>query len=318
MDTSIRLAGYDSGIIRPALRLAVSVLVLAACAVPVLAGPCDPPVSNPVVCENSKTGNPPSEWDVSGAGDPTIQGFATDISVNHGETVRFKISTNATAYHLDIYRLGYYGGDGARLIAGNVIPTAALPQTQPACLNNAATGLNDCGNWAESASWAVPAGAVSGIYVARLVRHDTLGASHVVFIVRDDEGHSSLLFQTSDTTWQAYNQYGGNSLYVGGPGQNPGRAYKVSYNRPFTTRGTSDEDWLFNAEYPMVRWMESNGYDVSYTSGADTDRDNGMMGVGVALLGEGLDVPLAVLVAVIDNPSLFFLARGRHPLASAN
>jgi len=118
----------------------------------------------------------------------------------------------------------------------------------------------------------VPANAVSGIYIARLVREDAAGESHMVFIVRDDEGHSPILFQTSDTTWQAYNQYGGNSLYVGGPGTNPGRAYKVSYNRPFTTRGTSDEDWLFNSEYPMVRWLEANGYNVSYFTGVDSDR----------------------------------------------
>ena len=65
------------------------------------------------------------------------------------------------------------------------------------------------------------------------------GESHIVFVVRDDAGRSDVLFQTSDTTWQAYNQYGGNSLYVGGPGSDPGRAYKVSYNRPITTRGTS-------------------------------------------------------------------------------
>ena len=114
---------------------------------------------------------------------------------------------------------------------------------------------------------------MSGIYIAHLVREDaSLGESHMVFIVRDDEGHSPILFQTSDTTWQAYNQYGGNSLYVGGPGTNPGRAYKVSYNRPFTTRGTSNEDWLFNSEYPMVRWLEANGYNVSYFTGVDSDR----------------------------------------------
>ena len=71
-----------------------------------------------------------------------------------------------TDYRLDIYRLGYYGGDGARKVA-TVQPSAALPQTQPACLTDAATGLVDCGNWAVSASWAVPADAVSGIYFAR-------------------------------------------------------------------------------------------------------------------------------------------------------
>ena len=94
-----------------------------------------------------------------------------------------------------------------------------------------------------------------------------------MFIVRDDSSHSDMFFQTSDTTWQAYNTYGGNSLYVGGPGQNPGRAYKVSYNRPFITRdGGTQHDWVFNAEYPMVRFLEANGYNVSYTTGVDSDR----------------------------------------------
>ncbi|HXH28818.1 MAG TPA: N,N-dimethylformamidase beta subunit family domain-containing protein, partial [Candidatus Polarisedimenticolia bacterium] len=237
--------------------------------------PCVDGTTIPVVAENCLPGNPPSEWDISGAGDASIQGFATDISVNRGETISFKINTPATLYHIDIYRLGYYQGNGARKVAGPIPPTATLPQSQPACLSDPTTRLLDCGNWAVSASWTVPAGATSGIYLAKLVRDDGVpGQSHIVFVVRDDDGGSEILFQTSDTTWQAYNQYaeasltGGNSLY-GGPG---GQAYKVSYNRPFTTRSAPTEDWLFNAEYPMVRWLERNGYDVSYFTDVDSDR----------------------------------------------
>lgn len=234
---------------------------------------CSSP-GNQIVAENCLAGNAPSEWDVSGAGDSSIQGFATSISVNRGETIRFKIKTGASAYRLDIYRMGYYGGNGARKVA-TVWPSATLPQSQPACLTEAATGLVDCGNWAVSASWVVPSTATSGIYFARAVRTDTNGASHIVFIVRNDASTSDILFQTSDTTWQAYNSYGGNSLYGGtGPGAGavPGRAYKVSYNRPFDTRSVSPQDWVFNAEYPMVRWLEANGYDLSYFAGVDTDR----------------------------------------------
>ncbi len=226
--------------------------------------------ANEIVAENCQPGNPPSEWEVMGAGDASIQGFATDISVNQGETVNFKVATDATDYRIDIYRIGYYNGDGARKQA-TIQPSAALPQTQPACLNDAVTGLIDCDNWTISAAWAVPANAVSGVYIAKLVREDPEDghASHMIFIVRDDDGNSDLLFQTADTTWQAYNQYGGNSLYTGSP---VGRAYKVSYNRPFTTRACCSEDWFFNAEYPMIRWLERNGYDVSYFTGVDTDR----------------------------------------------
>ncbi len=231
---------------------------------------CGPNI-NVIVCENLRPGNPASEWDITGAGDASIQGFTTDISANRDGVVQFKMKTDASSYRLDIYRMGYYNGLGARKVA-TVLPSAALPQTQPACLTQSATGLIDCGNWALSASWAVPSDAVSGIYFARAVRIDTGGASHVFFVVRDDSGQSDLLFQTSDTTWQAYNSYGGNSLYTGAP---VGRAYKVSYNRPMMARSDPNggqQSFVFNAEYPMVRWLEANGYEVSYTTGVDTER----------------------------------------------
>ncbi len=230
-------------------------------------GPCDP-VVNPVVCENSKTGSPPSEWDINGAGDDTIQGFATDISVNAGQPIRFKVDTKATTYTIAIYRTGWYGGNGARKIA-DVTPSV-LRQTQPACRSDLTTELYDCGTWAVSATWQVPATAVSGVYIALLTRPDTGAKSHITFIVRNDGNRSAVVFQTADETWQAYNTYGGSDFYQGAAN---GRAYKVSYNRPMATRdGPNGRDFYFANEYPMVRFLEQNGYDVSYISGLDSDR----------------------------------------------
>jgi len=238
--------------------------------------PCAAP-TNPVVCENSKTGSPSSVWDVSGAGDPLIQGFATDMSVNVGSAVSFKIKTSFT-YKIDIYRLGYYQGNGARLIASTT-PTA---RTQPTCLSDTSTGLYDCGNWSVSANWTVPATAVSGVYIALLSRTDggadnavSSGQSHIPFVVRDDSSHSQMVMQTADPTWQAYNTYGGSDFYTGDPA---GRSYKVSYNRPLLTRGDNGgRDALFSNEYPMIRFLESNGYDVSYLSGLDSDRNGALL-----------------------------------------
>ena len=86
---------------------------------------------NPIVTENALPGNPKSEWDVSGSGDPNIQGFATDMSVNKGSTVRFKIDvTGGGTYTIRIYRLGYYQGNGARLIA-NLGTFTAVNQPEP-------------------------------------------------------------------------------------------------------------------------------------------------------------------------------------------
>jgi hypothetical protein len=233
--------------------------------------------ANAIVAENCLPGSSPDEWAISGAGDPTIQGFATDISVNVGQTVSFKVKTTASKYRLDIYRMGYYGGLGARKVA-TVNPSATLPQTQPACLTDVSTNLYDCGNWAVSASWAVPSNAVSGIYFAHVIRTDTGGDSQIFFIVRNDSSHSDMLFQTSDETWQAYNDYGGHSLYGGaGTWDLPNRAYKVSYNRPFDTRQFESASWIFNAEYPMVRWLEANGYDVTYFTGIDAARSGSLI-----------------------------------------
>jgi hypothetical protein len=251
---------------------ALTVLGCAAPAGAAAADPCAAPV-NPVACENTKPGTPESVWGIDGSGDDTIQGYATSISVNKGDPISFKIKAGAQ-YTMNIYRLGYYNGDGARLMAGNV--THSAPQTQPACQVTNGTGLIDCGNWSTSATWTVPSTAVSGLYIAYLKRNDTGGDSQITFVVRDDSSHSDVLLQTSDETWQAYNRYGGNSLYnctVGCPADSADgyqAAFAVSYNRPFDTGGSSERSWWHSAEYPMIRFLEANGYDLSYTSGIDT------------------------------------------------
>ena len=293
--------------------------------------PCDAP-ANAIVAENCKPGNPSTEWDINGAGDRSIQGFATDMSVNRAETISFKIRTHSPAYRIDVYRIGYYGGMGARLVA-TIKPSVPLPQAQPDCLTDPITRLFDCGTWRISASWAVPAAAVSGFYFARLVREDSeppgwradnspvqeyyyrgtemigpevgpepqpqaygslgLGklanplkeprASHIYFIVRDDDGRSDVLFQAEDVSAQAYNRYGGPNdsgsntygSWIQGsavPGRYVLRAHEVSFNRPLSNRDWQTVDQPFHAEYPMIRWLEANGYDLSYFSGVDSDR----------------------------------------------
>ncbi len=250
------------------------------------ANPCGPPVTSVIACENMVPGDPPGDWQVSGAGDSTIQGFATQMSVTPGQTINFKISTPSKSYHIDILRMGYYQANGARIMAKGILPTATLPQSQPACLNDTApTGLVDCGKWAVSASWTVPTTAVSGLYLAHLKRDDTTtgNGSLIPFVVRNDASHSDVLFQTDDEAWQAYNTYPstttGPSLYQctnncppGSPNAYKG-ASKVSYNRPWQS-GADDNgaSWFMYAEYPMIYFLEQNGYDMSYTSGLDVSQ----------------------------------------------
>ena len=267
----------------PGCRLANAVLLLLAACAALAATPatshaaaCSAPVTNEVACENSKPGTNWTDWEVDGGGDAALQGYATEMSVQAGDTIGFKIKATSSNYHIDVLRLGYYGGDGARKLASNLAPTGT--STQPACLQQASTGLIDCGNWAVTRSWTVPADAVSGVYIAHLVNNnDPDIESHITFVVRDDDSDSDIVLQTSDETWQAYNRYGGNSLYacetVCPAGEPLGykAAYKVSYNRPLRVEDDSPPSALFRgAEYSMIRFLEANGYDMSYVSGVDT------------------------------------------------
>ena len=108
--------------------------------------------ANAIVLENQKQGTPESEWLID-AGDPSIEGFSAQFTLNHGQTVDFKIDTDSRNYRIDIYRLGYYGGDGARLVH-TINRNLATAQAQPLPMFDPVRKLVDAGNWSVSASWA--------------------------------------------------------------------------------------------------------------------------------------------------------------------
>lgn len=229
-------------------------------------------LANEISDENLNPGTPQAVWD-AGVGSDAIRGFSADISYQKGERAAFKVSSSAP-FSIEIYRVGWYGGAGARIVA----TVRGQADGQSPCVTGS-DGLYDCGNWRTNATWRIPGNAVSGVYIGKAVRDDTLEASHIVFVVRDDSSHSDIVVQTSDPTWQAYNEYGGGSLYRGAATPS-GRASKVSYNRPFIWRNSGSYAGVsnfFTAEYPLIRWLEANGYDVTYTSGVDTNRRGGLL-----------------------------------------
>ena len=259
--------------------------------------------STRILEENARTDGvaDKSYWDV--ASSAQIEGFATDMSVNAGNQIDFKINLDGGAgrdYKVEIFRLGYYGGSGAREVA-EWTNTNGVDQALP--LYNAELGMVDAGNWLVTDSWNVPADAVSGVYIARLQMLDGNGnpiagqTNQIPFIVRNDGVEADIVLQTSDTTWQAYNGWtgglgtagGGLNLYgdsanlvdrdpIPGASSNAAdRGYAVSYNRPFLTRDgvgayAGPHDFLYGADYAAIYFLEQQGYDVSYISGVDTDR----------------------------------------------
>jgi N,N-dimethylformamidase beta subunit-like protein len=263
-----------------------------------------------VAAENALPGTVRAVWDLSSpnlGGISTLQGFCDGFSIDKTGTANFKIAQSDTAgWGAEVFRLGYYAGDGARSY-GTITPsgaqvTASQAQPAPADADPDTTLLSaDCAAWSTTLTWTPPAWAPSGIYVLRLNRTGG-GASHITFVVRDDARTADLMLMPADSTWNAYNawggmgsgQYAGNSLYYGTAVDQyqADCAHYVSYNRPVVNRGAADAgrsygavEWstFFTGEYPMLRFLERNGFDVKYYGCIDAAGDS----AGTHLTGNG-------------------------------
>jgi hypothetical protein len=208
---------------------------------------------------------------------PWIEGYCSRTSVRAGETIQFHVSTNpASPFRIDLYRMGYYGGEGGRHITtlgpfkGSIQPD---PETGP-------RRLREC-KWDPCASLKIPNDWVSGVYLGKLTAERENLQSYVIFIVRDDR-RADFIFQCSDTTWQAYNRWpsqfslydDGKNTWYWGPGSD------ISFDRPYgkycqildAPLTTGSGEW-FLWEFPMAYWLEQHGYDVTYISNLDAHID---------------------------------------------
>ena len=190
------------------------------------------------------------------------------MSVNKGETISFKIKSATSNYHIDILRLGYYGGDGARHDRRRTSRRPGRPRSRPA-RRSPASGLIDCGNWSVSRSWTVPE--------HRRVRRLHRAPDAQRHGRRQPASSSSSATTRRTPTWwcrpptRRGRRTTTTAATASTSARSPARraspsaykaAYKVSYNRPLdTTEGPSA---LFTgAEYPMIRFLEANGYDAT-------------------------------------------------------
>jgi hypothetical protein len=279
-----------------ALLLAVILpMALAACSPHPSASNPAVPALNPIAAENRESGT--DAWRVSKYSDDVdqqVKGYASAVSVNVGESITFFVTVNpAQFYSIDVYRFGYYSGQGGRLMK-HVNRISGL--AQPACPLDTTTGMVSC-HWSPSYALAVPPTWTSGVYLAKLTNEHGF-QNYITFVVRDDSRASALLYQQSVTTYQAYNNYPhdapgasavpatGKSLYDFNSSRlqtslRIWRSTKVSFDRPYSDNiGRGDGSGNFTQwESYYVRWLEMNDYDVTYTTDVDVHRD------GVRLLG---------------------------------
>ena len=266
--------------------------------------------ANLIVAENLRPGT--DDWQLMHpATSREIEGYASATSVNRGDAIELFVNTASPTFVLEVFRMGWYQGLGARRIVAP-IEVAGTAQIMPTM--DPDTGLVDCA-WVKSITLTTtnpsePNDWLSGIYLARLSASDSGAQSYVIFVVRDDQRQAALLFQLSVTTYQAYNYWGGKSLYHWGSTQRK-RAAKVSFNRPYSANaqnpaaayGMGAGEFLTNLQphpdvykvsnagwdYNMVRWVEREGFDVTYCTSLDTHARPSMLMRHKAWLSIGHD-----------------------------
>jgi len=130
--------------------------------------------------------------------------------VRASEKIDLFVSTDpASPFVFDLYRLGYYGALGGRFMR-RLGPFEGQPQPTPPI---GPKRLREC-RWEPSATLEIPSDWPSGVYLGKLSATKHRYQSYLIFIVRDDRP-ADFLFQCSDNTWQAYNQWlDGYSLYT--------------------------------------------------------------------------------------------------------
>ena len=238
--------------------------------------------ANAIMLENQKTGT--SAWRINNYGITDISGYASALSVPRGGSLPIKVSVSAAgAYTIDVYRIGYYGGTGGRLVASSGNLSGITQATCP--VTDVVTHLVQC-NWNTSYTLAVGADWTTGLYLAKLKLASNGKESPIFFVVRDDASTSQILFQSAFATSAAYNSYGGYSLYQYNSIATQ-RAFKVSFDRPTTELQEYSNHLQY--EYNMIRWLESQGYDVSYVTNLDIHTTPSLLAQHKVFLDAGHD-----------------------------
>jgi hypothetical protein len=236
---------------------------------------------------------------VGGLAHGTVAGYVAQQATYPGQTERIYVrAPGARFVRIRVFRIGWYGGRGGR----EVLVSRRLPAvSQPPCTHRYATGLTEC-HWRPTLSFAIPSALSSGVYIAKLSART--GQSDCLFVVRA-AAVQPLLAQLPTATYEAYNAWGGDSLYPGGADRvgltGTTQGVEVSYQRPYDS--VTGAGQFFARDVAMVRFLERYGDPVSYTTSESVDAVPGQLAGHQALIDFG--------------HSEYWSARQAHAFASA-
>ena len=232
--------------------------------------------------ENARPGDP--RWRIDRLGDVhEIEGWADRASIVAGQPVGLHISTTASTYRVTAIRTGWYAGcQGrqvwrSRILAGSVgAPPRVVAPTNTVVTDWPVSLTIDTKGW------------VPGFYIFRLDA-DTGGQRYVPLAVRSGQAAGKVVLINGDTTWQAYNNFGGYSLYLGPDGAYSDRARAVSFDRPYGGYPSQGASEFQENLLPLLSLVERLGIEAEYVSDTDLHDDPHLLDGALAVLSPGHD-----------------------------
>jgi len=203
------------------------------------------------------------------AEDGQIEGYSTAASGVPGTRLGLKVSTSARSFKVFAYLLGAYDGGTGHL----VWTSPAVPGTRQAdAVLEPAETRTVVAPWQQSLT-VDTSGWVPGFYVLRL--HAVSGwENQIPYVVSSPTTAGTVALVVPVTTWQAYNLWGGYSLYDGPDGDR--RSWAVSFDRPYAGVGGMND--FRTAVVPIVIQAERSGVPLSYLANTELQDAGGLAG----------------------------------------
>ncbi len=195
-----------------------------------------------------------------------IEGYADTTSAQSGQVVNLYVNTGSPQWHLEAYRMGYYGGLNGRLIWTSETFDQPWQFIKPSF--DRETRMHTA-QWSPSTSITIDDSWPPGSYLLKLNSSEG-GAHYIPLTVRRDDCAASLVVVSAVTTWQAYNPWGGRSLYENfGSGSRFDRSLVVSFDRPYASAYNWGSADFLTHELPLISLIEELGIDTSYVTDID-------------------------------------------------
>ncbi|MEU8360857.1 N,N-dimethylformamidase beta subunit family domain-containing protein [Nonomuraea sp. NPDC048882] len=230
------------------------VLLVASCGEP---PPAAPPLPRAAPAAEPDRPDVQESWRITRPGaEHEIEGYADRVSVLPGERFGLRVSTTAPRFTASAFRMGAN--------PAKVWQSERVKGTRQAPMR-LVRGTVSAAHWTPSLT-VDTTGWAEGAYLIRLDA-STGAQRYVPITVRSASTAGRVVIVNAVTTWQAYNLWGGRSLYTG-PSGYADRSRAVTFDRPYDGTGAR---LFLDFEKEALAVAEASGVPLAYLTSLDLE-----------------------------------------------